>query len=643
MPETSVDESVNYMLESLKHKSIETVWHRSEQQGARCGFGELGICCRMCNMGPCRIDPFGEGAQTGVCGATSEVIVARNFGRMIAAGAAAHSDHGRDVANALLMAAKHPESGYAVKDVSKLKKVARILGVLVEGRSTTDIALEVAQKALALFGQQEGEIPFTQLAPEPRQAIWRRLNMVPRGIDREIVEMMHRTTMGTDQDHRNIMLQGNRAALSDGWGGSMIATELQDILFGTPSPIRGQVNLGLLSKDEVNVVVHGHEPILSEMLVLAARDEELLKLAKSKGAKGINLVGICCTANEILLRHGLPIAGNVLQQELAVITGAVEAMIVDVQCIMPSLPEVCKCYHTKLITTSTKGKIQGATHHPFSEENALQIAKDIVHEAIMNFPSRGKVDIPNEKMDLIAGFSHEAILYMLGGRFRGSYHPLNDNIINGRIKGVAGVVGCCNPKVVHDQGHVELVKELIANDILVVQTGCSAIACAKAGLMIPESAEQYAGKGLAEVCRTVGMPPVLHSGSCVDNSRILIALSEMVRVGGLGKDISDLPVAGAAPEWMSEKAIAIGQYFVASGVFTVFGIGLPVQGSGAFYRHLSEEHEAMLGGMWAVEPDIHRMAALMINHINKKRKALGIDRGKERILFDMGMRRELAV
>jgi carbon-monoxide dehydrogenase catalytic subunit len=643
MERKSVDDSVNYLLENLKKSNIETVWDRSQLQGPRCGFGELGICCRMCYMGPCRIDPFGEGAQKGVCGATADVIVARNFGRMIAAGAAAHSDHGRDVALALLLAARHPDSGYAIKDVNKLGKVAKILGVVVEGRSTSDIAFDVAEKALALFGQQEGEIPFIQLAPEPRQAIWRRLNIVPRGIDREIVEVMHRTTMGVDQDHHNIMLQGNRAALSDGWGGSMIATELQDVLFGTPSPLRGQVNLGLLSRDDVNIVVHGHEPVLSEMLVLAACEDELLRLAKSKGAKGINLVGICCTANEILLRHGLPIAGNVLQQELAVITGAIEAMIVDVQCIMPSLPEVCKCYHTKLITTSTKGKIQGATHHAFSEESALQTARDIVREAVLNFPNRGKVDIPNERMDLIAGFSHEAIVYMLGGTYRGSYHPLNDNIINGRIKGVAGVVGCCNPKVVHDQGHVELVKELIANDILVVQTGCSAIACAKAGLMIPESAEQYAGEGLAEVCRTVGMPPVLHSGSCVDNSRILVALSEMVKVGGLGKDISDLPVAGAAPEWMSEKAISIGQYFVASGVFTVFGIGLPVQGSEAFSRHLSEEHEAMLGGSWAVEPDIHRMATLMIDHINRKRKALGIDKGKERILFDMEMRRELAV
>jgi carbon-monoxide dehydrogenase catalytic subunit len=232
---------------------------------------------------------------------------------------------------------------------------------------------------------------------------------------------------------------------------------------------------------------------------------------------------------------------------------------------------------------------------------------------------------------------------MLGGRFRSSYVPLNDNIINGRIKGVAAVVGCNNPKVTHDAGHVGLVEELIANDILVVQTGCSAIACAKAGFLTPESAEKYAGKGLAEVCRAVGMPPVLHSGACVDNSRILIALSEMVKVGGLGKDISDLPVAGAAPEWMSEKAVTIGQYFVASGVFTVFGVGLPVSGSEIFSNLIFREFEKMFGGMWATETDPHKTAGRIIDHINQKREMLGISRGQERVLFDMAMRRGLEV
>ncbi len=643
MKERSIDRSVNRLLEKTAKEGIATVWDRSTLQTPHCGFGEQGLCCRICFMGPCRIHPRGKSPQRGVCGATAEVIVARNFARMIAAGAAAHSDHGREVARTLLTAARSPHSGYSIKDVNKLKKVAAVLGVAVENRGKHIIAAEVAAKALENFGQQDGEISFVKMAPQTRQDIWREWGVTPRGIDREIVEMMHRTNMGVDHDYRNIMLQGARTALADGWGGSMIATELQDILFGTPSPIRGQVNLGVLSETQVNIVVHGHEPVLSEMLVLAAQDQELLDLAKSKGARGINLAGICCTANEILIRHGLPIAGNTLQQELAIITGAVEAMIVDVQCIMPSLPEICKCYHTKLVTTSAKAKIEGARYYKFSEENALQTAKEIVKEAILNFPNREKVDIPKEKMDLVAGFSHEAINYMLGGRFRESYIPLNDNVINGRIKGVAAVVGCSNPKVIHDQVHVNLVGELIANDILVVQTGCSAIACGKAGYLIPEAAAKYAGKGLAEVCAAVGMPPVLHSGSCVDNSRILIALSEMVKVGGLGKDISDLPVAGAAPEWMSEKAIAIGQYFVSSGVFTVFGVGLPVKGSEIFCRHIFEEFENVFGGMWATESDPSKISALIIDHINKKREKLGISKGKERVLFDMEMRRGLEV
>ncbi|MGB8953286.1 MAG: anaerobic carbon-monoxide dehydrogenase catalytic subunit [Candidatus Aminicenantales bacterium] len=639
----SIDRSVNELLSRIDRTGIETVWERSEQQQPRCGFGEKGVCCRTCFMGPCRINPRGKSPQRGVCGATAEVIVARNFARMIAAGASAHSDHGREVAKTLLLASQNPDSGYAIRDAAKLEKVARVFGVAVERKSKEEIAFDLARRALEDFGKQEGPLTFIQRAPETRQAVWRNLQVMPRGIDREIVEMLHRTNMGVDQDFRNIMLQGARTALADGWGGSMIATELQDILFGTPSPLRGQVNLGVLSETDINIVVHGHEPVLSEMLVLAVQDKELMEMAKSAGASGINLVGICCTANEILLRHGLPIAGNVLQQELALATGAVEAMVVDVQCIMPSLPEISRCFHTRLITTSPKGKIEGAKHLELRETNAFQTAKEIVREAISRFPHRKKVAIPKEKMDIIAGFSHEAILYMLGGTFRSSYVPLNDNVINGRIRGVAAVVGCSNPKVIHDRVHVQLVEELIANDVLVVQTGCSAIACGKAGFLVPESAEKYAGKGLAEVCRAVGMPPVLHSGSCVDNSRILIALSEMVRIGGLGQDISELPVAGAAPEWMSEKAIAIGQYFVASGVYTIFGVGLPVEGSERFARHIYEEFEAIFGGKWGVEPEPGKMAALIIDHINKKREKLGISRAKERVLFDMEMRRGLEV
>jgi carbon-monoxide dehydrogenase catalytic subunit len=350
---------------------------------------------------------------------------------------------------------------------------------------------------------------------------------------------------------------------------------------------------------------------------------------------------MCCTVNEVLMRHGVPIAGNFLQQELAIVTGALEAMVVDVQCIMQGLASVAQCYHTKIITTDPKAQIEGTTVMEFEEHDAVNSAKAIVKAAIDNFPNRGQsVRIPDHKSNLIAGFSHETINYLLGGMFRASYRPLNENIINGRIRGVAGVVGCNNPRVPHDDMHVTMVKELIKNDVLVLQTGCGAMACAKAGLLVPEAAK-YAGAGLAEVCETVGIPPVLHMGACVDNSRILIAATAMVKDGGLGDDLSDLPVAGAAPEWMSEKAIAIGQYFVGSGVFTIFGATWPTLGSEELTKFLFQKMEGLYGGMWAFEPDPIKGAQLMIEHIDKKRKALGIDKSRERVLYDMEMRREL--
>jgi len=422
----------------------------------------------------------------------------------------------------------------------------------------------------------------------------------------------------------------------------MIATELQDILFGTPSPVASEINLGVLKEDQVNLIIHGHEPYLAEILAVASQDPEMIAYAKSKGANGINIAGMCCTANEILMRHGIPIAGNFLQQELAIVTGALEGIVVDVQCIMQGLADVASCYHTKVITTDHRVHIEGANHMEFQAERGMESAKEILRAVIDNFPNRGKnVRIPKEKSALIGGFSHETINYLLGGLFRASYRPLNDNIINGRIRGVAGVVGCNNARATHDNAHVTLVKELIKNDVLVLETGCAAMACAKAGLMVPEAAREFAGPGLTEVCETVGIPPVLHLGACIDNSRILIAATAMVKDGGLGDDISDLPVAGAAPEWMSEKALSIGEYFVASGAYVVFGVNWPTMGNKEVTDYLFKEYEERYGGKWAFESDPLQMAKGMIEHIDKKRKALGLDKARERVLYDMAMRREL--
>jgi len=640
----SVDTATVELIEKAKKEKISTAFSRADEMKP-CPIGVEESCCKVCAMGPCRLPRTKKDVpreRVGVCGATIDTIVARNFARKVAAGTASHSDHAREVVETFIKTARGESQGFSIKDEVKLLEVALDFGIQIEKRDVRDIALELGNRVFEEFGKQNGELTYIRKAPLKRQEIWKKLGVVPRGIDREVVEIMHRTHMGVDQDYQHILLQTIRCALADGWGGSMISTDLQDIMFGTPVPVLGSINLGVLKDDEVNVIVHGHEPLLPEMLVVACRDPEIKTFAEKVGAKGVNLAGMCCSANEVLMRHGIPCAGNFLQQELALVTGAVELMTVDVQCQMQGLQGVAECFHTRLITTSDRAKIEGATHIEFHPEHGLDTAKKILRLAIENYPNRRHtVYIPDYSEDTIVGFSHETINYLLGGLFRASYRPLNDNIINGRIRGVAGVVGCNNVRTVHDSAHIAMIKELIRNDVLVLTTGCAAMACGKAGLLTPEAATKFAGSGLAEVCEAVGIPPVLHLGSCVDNSRILVAATAMVKEGGLGDDISDLPAAGAAPEWMSEKALAIGQYFVASGVFTVFGTTWPTLGSERVTRHLFEEYEGMFKGMWAYESDPVKGAQLMIAHIDKKRKALGIDKSRERVLFDMAMRRAI--
>jgi len=616
----SVDPAVHDMLNRAKELGMETAWERYEAQLPQCGFGELGVCCRHCNMGPCRISPFdGEGPKAGVCGATADIIVARGLIRMIAAGAAAHSDHGRDIAHTLLLTAEGKSGGYEIKDEAKLKALAAEYGIATEGRGKADIALDLARAVYGEFGKQEGPIQFTRRAPEQRVALWQRIGIDPRGIDREIVEIMHRTHIGVDNDPVHLILQGLRASVSDGWGGSMVATELSDVLFGTPMPQRSVSNLGVLKEDHVNIILHGHEPTLSEMIVAAAGEPEMVALAGKYGARGIQVAGMCCTGNEILMRHGVPIAGNFLQQELAVITGAVDAMIVDVQCIMPALGNLAGCFHTKFISTSPKAKFPGAVHMEFHEEHASEIAREIVKVSVENFRFRRPemVHIPDQKMECMAGFSVEAIVGALGG----TLDPLLDAIKSGAIKGIAALVGCNNVKIQHDYAHLNLIRELIRDNVLVVTTGCNAIAAAKAGLLLPEAAEEC-GEGLKGVCKALGIPPALHMGSCVDISRILVACAAIAKA--LGVDINDLPAAGAAPEWMSEKAVSIGAYVVSSGVFTVLGTVPQVLGSPVVTELLTQGANDVVGAVFAVEPDPFKAARLMIDHIEAKRKALGI-------------------
>jgi carbon-monoxide dehydrogenase catalytic subunit len=625
--ERTVDPAAQEMLIRADEMGIGTAFSRSEEM-IPCNIGGAGMCCKICGMGPCRLTKDG---QTGVCGATIDTIQARNLIRAIAAGAAAHSDHGRDMAFTLKAVANGETEGYLIRDVAKLRTIAQLYDIPIDKRSPSEIANDLADLYISQFGQQKGEIVVTKRATKKRLQLWRDTGVMPRGVDREIVECLHRTHIGDDQEPEHILQHAVRTAISDGWGGSLIATDISDILFGTPAPILGQANLGVLKDDYVNVVVHGHEPTLSQMVVAASQDPEIIAYARAAGAEGINLSGICCTANEILMRQGIPAAGNFLHQELAILTGAVEAMVVDVQCIMQALVGLASNFHTKVITTSPKVRIKGATHIEFDEHKALTIAKQILKEAIDNYPNRGKTHIPQIREDLIPGFSHEYINYMLGGSYRASFRPLNDAIMSGRIRGVAAIVGCNNPRSKQDWLHTHVTEELLKQDVLIVETGCGAIASAKLGFMLGEAGLDKVGPGLREICETVGIPPVLHMGSCVDNSRILTVLTQMAETGGLGEDVDQIPAVGLAPEWMSEKALSIGTYCMATGAYVIFGGSSPISGmpdrvsdSDIVSKYLLEGWEKLYGGKMEFIADVDEMIQRSLEHIDEKRAALGL-------------------
>ena len=615
--ERTIDETAMKAIEHCLKEGIETVWDRDEMQDPRCKWCSSGLSCSRCTMGPCRIIPE-RNRDRGVCGADADLIVARNLLDTLATGAASHSDHGREIVETLLLVGKGETNDYMITDREKLFALAEEYGIPTN-REAIEIAHDLALAYLDEFGSVKGEIELTRRAPTATHAIWEETGILPRSIDREIVEAMHRIQMGVGAHYGNILLHGLRTALADGWGGSMMATEVSDVLFGTPVPCESQINLAVVKEDMVNISLHGHNPMLSEMVVAAAEDEAMQQRARDAGAAGINLVGLCCTGNELLMRKGIPMAGNHFNQELVIATGALEAMVVDYQCIFPSLPRTASCFHTKIISTSPKAKIPGSYYMEFEPSTARETAEEIVRTAIGNFRLRDpeKVFIPGKPVAVQAGFSVEAITAALGGTLQ----PLVDAIAAGTIRGAVGIVGCNNPRIKHDYGHVTLSKELIKNDILCVETGCAAVASGKAGLLTPDAAF-LAGDGLKSICKAVGIPPVLHMGSCVDCSRILVLLAALGNTLGVG--IHQLPVAGAAPEWYSQKAVAIGAYFVASGVYTVLGPMPNISGSPAVVDLLTNGLDDIVKAKFAVEPDPVQAADLIIAHIEGKRKALGI-------------------
>ena len=597
---------------------------RVKKQTPHCKFGEQGVCCRICAMGPCRITPK---ASRGICGCDVHGIVGRNYLKFTAGGAATHSDHGREICHTLYCA--KPEGPYKVKDPEKLLRIAKEWGVETEGKDIYDLAHEVAYLGLSEYGKVFGTQNFLKRAPQHTQEIWEREEIAPRAIDREVSCSLHMSHMGCSSLPEALIRQSLRAGLSDGWGGSMAGTEFSDVLFGTPKPIETEANLGVMVAENVNIVVHGHDPSLSEMICEYADDPEMIAYAKEMGAKGINVAGVCCTSNEVAMRRGIPMAGNFLQQENVVLTGACEAIVVDVQCIFPALGPLSKCFHTKFVTTSPIAQMPDAEYIRFNAETAGENAKAIVKMAIENFKNRKPelVHIPDMKQKATVGYSVEAIVKTLDGVANsqvdemGTTKPLLECITSGVIRGAVAMVGCNNPKVRPDTAHIELMKKMIANDIIIIASGCSAQAAAKAGLMDKE-AKELCGAGLKRVCELADIPPVLHMGSCVDISRMMILAAELAKDSGL--NISQLPVVGCAPEWMSEKAVSIGNYVVATGIDTFLGVDPYVSGSDQIAQLLTEGVRDWVEAAYTVEKDIDKLGDAMIARIEEKRTALGI-------------------
>jgi carbon-monoxide dehydrogenase catalytic subunit len=571
-------------------------------------------------------------------------MVARGLDRAIAAGTAAHSGHARHLAHTMLKMAEGKAKDYAVKDGAKLRAVATRMNIPVEGRSDNEIALDLAKAALADFGEKDTPVMWAAtVVTKDRVKVLSDLGLVPKGIDYEVSEIMHRTLYGVDADAVNLLLAGLRCGVAD-LAGCYMGTDLADILFGTPTPVVTEAilfgtptpvvteaNLGTLKADAVNIAVHGHNPVLSDLMVTVAGD--MKEAAVSAGASDINMVGICCTGNEVMMRHGIPSCTHSVSQEMAIMTGALDAMVVDYQCIMPSLVNVAECMGTTIVTTMDMCKITGATHVEFSEEAAAEKAKEAIDIAIENFTRRKNngVTIPEIKNPVVAGFSVEAIVAALSKvDAEDPLKPVVDNIKAGNIRGVCLFAGCNNVKVVQDKNFTIMARKLLKENVLTVATGCGAGALMRHGFMDPANVDELCGDGLKAVLTAIGeandlggpLPPILHLGSCVDNSRA-VALAVAV-ADYLGVDTDKLPVVASAAEAVSEKAVSIGAYSVAAGLPTHVGVMLPVLGSPLVTEVLTEKVKDLTGGYFIVDLDPESAADKLLSAIDERRAGLGL-------------------
>ncbi|WP_432617848.1 anaerobic carbon-monoxide dehydrogenase catalytic subunit [Butyricicoccus sp.] len=616
------DPAVREMMLRAEQIGIDTAFDRFDAQQPQCSFGLAGVCCKICNMGPCKITPK---SPKGVCGADADLIVARNLLRSAAAGASQHGMHAREVILSLKWAAEG-RLNIPIMGQQKIRDTAKSFGIKTEHRQIKHIASDLAD---ALLEDMSRTVPaehrtIKACAPAERQEVWKDLDIIPISAYHEVFEAFHKSGCGTDGDWKSIMQQFLRCGLSFTFSGVVGASIATDSLFGVGDRVTSKVNIGALKKGYVNIAVHGHLPTLVSQIVAVGQEEKFVELAKSKGAKGIQFYGICCSGLAAMYRYGgvIPLS-NAVSAELVLGTGALDLWVADVQDVFPSIMEVAKCFKTTVVTTSESARLPGAErfeydHHHSNIEQTRELAEKIVMRAIESFEERRGIPvyIPPYEVDAEVGFSVEYVCKRFG-----SMQPLADALREGKILGIVNMVGCSNPKVLYEKATVDVADVLLKNNVLILTNGCAAFPLMKLGYC-NVSALDKVGDSMREFLAP-DLPPVWHVGECIDNTRSTGIFAGVA--GASGHKICEMPYAFTSPEWGNEKGLDAALGFRLMGINSYHCVEAPIYGSKNVIEFLKEGTKETLGSAMHVDVDPVALGNKIVEDIKAKRRALGWD------------------
>ncbi len=620
--EQTPDPAVREMMLRAEQIGIDTAFDRFDAQQPQCSFGLAGVCCKICNMGPCKITPK---SPKGVCGADADLIVARNLLRSAAAGASQHGMHAREVILSLKWAAEG-RLNIPIMGQQKIRDTAKSFGIKTEHRQIKHIASDLAD---ALLEDMSRTVPaehrtIKACAPAERQEVWKDLDIIPISAYHEVFEAFHKSGCGTDGDWKSVMQQFLRCGLSFTFSGVVGASIATDSLFGVGDRVTSKVNIGALKKGYVNIAVHGHLPTLVSQIVAVGQEEKFVELAKSKGAKGIQFYGICCSGLAAMYRYGgvIPLS-NAVSAELVLGTGALDLWVADVQDVFPSIMEVANCFKTTVVTTSESARLPGAErfeydHQHSNIEQTRELAEKIVYRAIESFEARRGIPvyIPPYEVDAEVGFSVEYVCKRFG-----SMQPLADALREGKILGIVNMVGCSNPKVLYEKATVDVADVLLKNNVLILTNGCAAFPLMKLGYC-NVSALDKVGDSMREFL-TPDLPPVWHVGECIDNTRSSGIFAGVA--GASGHKICEMPYAFTSPEWGNEKGLDAALGFRLMGINSYHCVEAPIYGSKNVIEFLKEGTKETLGSAMHVDVDPVALGNKIVEDIKAKRRALGWD------------------